>query len=138
MFGGFMQREYHTTTTHPHGLEEERQWVRILAGGDPVKGMLLVIVQKMCTAFHEFEPAWLEGALKESELPFFRQRLANRIQRVLVTLENNRLADLPGADELIRLEQRARSAESMAVLAEMAEAVHAANHVICDALEKLG
>jgi len=132
-----MLREYQTTTTNPHGLEEERQWVRILTSGDPVKGMLLVIVQKMCTAFHEFEPAWLEGALKESELPYFRQRLANRIERVLVTLKNNHLTHLAGAQELAILEAKARAAESMAVLAEMAEEVHTVNHILCDALEKL-
>jgi hypothetical protein len=132
-----MLREYRTTTTNPHGLEEELQWVRILASGEPVKGMLLVIVQKMCTAFHEFEPAWQAGALNDSQLPYFRQRLANRIERVLVTLKNNGLSDLPGAGQLARLEQRARTAESMRALAEMAEDVHAANHVICDALEKM-
>lgn len=132
-----MQRDYQTTTTNPHGLEEEQQWVRILASGDPVKGMLLVIVQKMCTAFHEFEPAWHAGAVKESELPYFRQRLANRIERVLVTLRNNGLTSLAGAEELRQLEARARSAETMGALANMAEEVHAANHVICDALENL-
>ena len=132
-----MQRKYHTTTTNPHGLEEELQWVRILATGDPVKSMLLVVVQKMCTAFHEFEPAYHAGALNDSQLPYFRERLANRIERVLVTLKNNQLENLGGADEIARLERRARSAPSMAVLAEMAEEVHAANHVISDAMENL-
>ena len=36
-----MLREYHTTTVNPHGREEELQWVRILASGNPVKGMVL-------------------------------------------------------------------------------------------------
>lgn len=129
-------RAYQTTTVNPHGFEEEMQWVRILERGDPVKGMVLIIVQKMCTAFHEFEPAWKAGAVKESELPFFRERLAHRIERVLVTLKTNQMEDLPGADEMAHLEESARLAPSMEVLAGLAEAVHAVNHVICDALDE--
>jgi hypothetical protein len=130
-----MLREYQTTTVNPHGREEELQWVRILSSGSPVKGMVLVIVQKMCTAFHEFEPAYHARAVKDSELPYFRERLAHRIDRVLVTLQNNGLSDLPGAAELVRLEERTRQAPSLKALAELAEEIHAVNHVICDALE---
>jgi hypothetical protein len=57
--------EYKTTETSPHGRDEELQWVRLLSSGDPVKGMALVLIQKMCTAFHEFEPAWRAGALND-------------------------------------------------------------------------
>jgi hypothetical protein len=59
---------------------------------DPAKGMTLVLGQKLCTAFHEFEPAWRAGALDERQLPFFRERLTKRIKRVLITMKNNMFA----------------------------------------------
>jgi hypothetical protein len=60
--------EYKTTATSPHGLEEERQWARILSAGRPAAGMALAFIQKLCTAFHELGPAWKKGC-KRSPLP---------------------------------------------------------------------
>jgi hypothetical protein len=131
-----MKRAYQTKTVNPHGLEEERQWARILTTGDPVKGMVVLMVQKMCAAYHEFEPAWRAGALIAGELPFFRERLAMRVERVLDVMRLNGLTELDGAGELQRLADATRAAESMDVLADLAEEIHAANHVVTDALER--
>ncbi|MHC4440528.1 MAG: hypothetical protein ACYS3S_24535, partial [Planctomycetota bacterium] len=55
--------EYKTTITDEHWREEEFQWARILSQGNPAKGMVLLYIQKACTAFHEFEPVWKAGAV---------------------------------------------------------------------------
>ena len=46
-----------------HMRDEERQWLDIVSDPDPVKGMLLVFIQKLCSAFHELGPALESGAL---------------------------------------------------------------------------
>jgi len=43
--------------------------------------MVLLYIQKACTAFHELEPAWKQGALKQEQVDFFSQRLAKRLAR---------------------------------------------------------
>ena len=60
--------EYRTTIEDKHWREEEFQWARILAQGDSARGMVLLYLQKACTAFHEFEPAFQAGALDNSRL----------------------------------------------------------------------
>ena len=127
--------EYRTTEENVHAREEELQWVRILSGGDPARGMALVFIQKLCTAFHEFEPAWREGALGDDCVELFRERLGARIRRVLVTLENNGLDALDGATGLAELLDAVESAQAMGELADLAERVHAVNHALCDSLE---
>jgi len=102
--------KYEATETSPHGRDEELQWVRILSSGDPAKGMMLVLGQKLCTAFHEFEPAWRAGALNERQLPFFRERLTKRIKRVLITMKNNGLDTLAGFAELEALARETEAA----------------------------
>ncbi len=131
-----MKREYITHTTNPHGREEELQWARILAGGEAVKGMVVIYLQKMCAAYHEFEPAYRAGGLNESGLPFFRQRMAGRVRSVLVVMENNGLKNLAGYEELVSLERASREAESLGALADLAEPVHMANHRVTDALDQ--
>lgn len=128
--------EYQATATHPHGLDEELQWVRILSTGRPAEGMALLFIQKLCTAFHEFEPAWKVGALQEGYLDHFRDRLAGRAIRVLKVLEKNNLAAVDGAKALAELVHMIESAETMADLASLTEKVHAINHRLCDSLEK--
>ena len=128
--------EYKTTETNPHGRDEELQWVRLLSSGDPVKGMVLVLIQKMCTAFHEFEPGWHAGALNDQQLPFFRERLTNRVQRVVTMMRNNGLDTVKGFDELEELVHLTQAAQTMSELAELAEKAHAINHIICDSLER--
>jgi len=81
--------EYRTTVEDEHWRNEEFQWARILAQGHPARGMVLLYLQKACTAFHEFEPTFKAGALHESRLDFFRQRLANRLRQLLTTMSTN-------------------------------------------------
>ena len=45
--------EYKTTVADEHWRSEEFQWARILSSGNAAKGMVLLYIQKACTAFHE-------------------------------------------------------------------------------------
>ena len=127
--------EYKTTEASPHGRAEELQWAHILSSGDPAKGMVLVLGQKMCTAFHEFEPAWRAGALNDQRLSFFRERISKRIQRVLITMRNNGLDSIAGYTELEELGRATEAAEAMDDLARLEEKAHAISHTIGDSLE---
>ncbi len=128
--------EYKTTVADEHWRNEELQWVRILSSGDAAKGMVLLYIQKACTAFHEFEPAWKEGALKEGQIDFFRRRLAKRVGQVLVTMENNGLDTINGAAELAEILRSIESAKTADELAELTEKLHAVNHLLLDSLEE--
>jgi len=128
--------EYKTTVADEHWRSEEFQWARILSSGDAAKGMVLLYIQKACTAFHEFEPAWKEGAIKEGQIDFFRQRLAKRVGHVLVTMENNGLDTINGAAELAEILRSIESAKTADELAELTEKVHAVNHLLLDSLEE--
>ena len=130
-----LEVEYITLSKSEHGRTEELQWARIFAGGDPVKGMVVVFLQKMCAAFHEFEPAYQAGGLNESALPHFRQRLAGRVRAVLDAMQNNGLSNLAGYAELSQLRETALQANSLRELADLAEPIHLANHTVTDALE---
>ena len=92
--------DYRTTIEDEHWRNEEFQWARILSSGNPARGMVLLYIQKACTAFHEFEPAWKAGAIDREQVDFFRERLAKRVKHVLVTMENNGLDTVDGAAEL--------------------------------------
>lgn len=127
--------KYKTTITDEHWRNEEFQWARILAEGSPAKGMVLLYIQKACTAFHEFEPAFKAGAIKPEQLDFFRRRLATRIKHVLVTMQNNGLDRIDGAAEWAGILQSIESAKTAAELAALTEKVHAVNHVLLDFLE---
>lgn len=126
---------YKTTIENEHWRNEEFQWSRILSGADPAKGMVLLYLQKACTAFHEFEPAFEQGALKSGQLDFFRRRLATRIGHVLTTMSNNGLDTIEGAAELAQIAQKVESSKTLDELAELTEQVHTVNHVISDSLE---
>ena len=128
--------EYKTTVADEHWRNEELQWARILSSGSPTKGMVLLYIQKACTAFHEFEPAWKEGVLKQGRVEFFRRRLANRVRHVLVTMENNGLDTINGAAELAEILRSIESAKTADELAELTEKVHTVNHLLLDSLEK--
>lgn len=127
--------EYKTTITDEHWRSEEFQWARILSEGNPAKGMVLLYIQKACTAFHEFEPAFKAGAIKPEQINFFRRRLATRIKHVLVTMQNNGLDKINGAAEWAGLLQSIESAKTAEELAELTEKVHAVNHMLLDSLE---
>ena len=127
--------EYKTTITDEHWREEEFQWARILSQGNPAKGMVLLYIQKACTTFHEFEPAWKAGAIKIGQVEFFRRRLAARVRHVLVTMQNNALDKINGAVELSGILKSIESAETADELAELTEKLHAVNHTLLDSLE---
>ncbi len=129
---------YRPTATDDHEREEELQWARILERGDPAAGMLLVFSQKMCTSFHELEPATAASAVKPEKRDFFRARMAARIQRVLDVVEKNGLSGLDGIEDLRAVLEAATSAESVEALADLAERVHGLGHRLCDALERAG
>jgi hypothetical protein len=130
--------EYRTTLEDEHWRNEEFQWARILAQGHAAKGMVLLYLQKACTAFHEFEPAFGAGALDHSRLDFFRRRLANRLGHLLTTMKNNGLDTLDGTVELAAILRNVESARSMEALAGLTEELHTTGHVLLDALERTG
>jgi len=127
--------EYETTVADEHWRNEELQWARILSLGNPAKGMVLLYIQKACTAFHEFEPALKQGALKKGQVEFFRRRLAKRVRHVLVTMQNNGLDTVNGAAELAGILRSIESATTVDELAELTEKVHTVNHMLLDSLE---
>jgi hypothetical protein len=127
--------EYRTTIEDEHWREEEFQWARILSQGNPAKGMVLLYIQKACTAFHEFEPAFKAGAIKPGQVEFFRRRLAARVRHVLLTMQNNELDKINGAAELSGILGSIESVESADELAELTEDLHAVNHTLLDSLE---
>ena len=127
--------EYKTTIEDAHWREEEFQWARILSQGNPAKGMVLLYIQKACTAFHEFEPAFEASAIKPGQVEFFRKRLAARVKHVLVTMQNNDLDKINGAAELDGILESIESADVADELAELTEKLHAVNHTLLDSLE---
>lgn len=127
---------YRTTVENEHWRNEEYQWARILSEGHAAKGMVLLYLQKACTAFHEFEPAFRAGALNAGRLDVFRQRLANRLQQLVTTMENNGLDTIDGAAELAAILRAVQSARTMEGLAELTEQLHATGHTLLDALER--
>jgi hypothetical protein len=127
--------EYKTTVEDEHWRDEEFQWARILSEGNPAKGMVLLYIQKACTAFHEFEPAFKAGAIKSGQVELFRKRLAARVKHVLVTMQNNALDKINGAVELSGILDSIESAETVDELAELTEKLHAVNHTLLDSLE---
>ncbi len=130
------QLEYRTTVEDEHWRQEEFQWARILAGGHPARGMVLLYLQKACTAFHEFAPAYQSGALDAGPVDFFRQRLANRLRHLLTTMKNNGLDGLNGTTALAGILRAVEAAGSLKDLADLAERLHAAGHVLLDSLER--
>jgi hypothetical protein len=127
---------YHTTIGDEHWRNEEFQWSRILAKGHAARGMVLLYLQKACTAFHEFEPAFRAGAIHADRLDFFRRRLATRLRHLTVTAANNGLDRLAGMKELREILLAVEAADTMEALAAQAEPLHVIGHVLLDALEE--
>ena len=123
-----------TRAQDDHTRDEDLQWAGICAAGDASRGMALVYIQKLCTAFHELAPAFDAGLLPEEGLAFFKGRMIARIDRVLDLLDDNGLAALAGAEELRDLRGAARNARTSGELAGLADRVHEINHQLCDAL----
>jgi len=131
------QLEYRTTVADEHWRNEELQLARILAQGHPARGMVLLYLQKACTAFHEFEPAFQADALDDRRLDFFRQRLANRLRHLLTTMQNNGLDRLAGAAELAGILRSVESAPTLAALAALTEELHTTGHILLASLEQV-
>lgn len=127
---------YKTTVEEAHWRNEEFQWARILAQGHAARGMVLLYLQKACTAFHEFQPAFKAGALNSGQLDFFRLRLANRLKQLATTMANNGLDNLDGARELTAILRAVESAKTMEDLSDLTERLHAVGHTLLDALER--
>jgi hypothetical protein len=128
--------EYKTTVQDEHWRQEEFQWARVLSTGHAAKGMVLLYLQKACTAFHEFEPAFATEALDDNRVGFFRDRLAGRLRQLLTTMENNKLGRINGAEQLREILRAVESAETLGALAELTEELHQTGHVLLDALEE--
>jgi len=128
--------DYKTTVEDEHWRNEELQWARILSSGNPAKGIVLLYIQKACTAFHEFEPSWKEGALDEGQVEFFRKRLAKRVRQIQVTMKNNSLDTIKGTAELAAVLRSIELAKTLDELAELTEKMHSVNHLLSDSLEE--
>lgn len=126
---------YVPTSEGEHGRNEELQWARVVAHNDPARGVALIFIQKLCTAFHEFEPAWRSGALNLTALEHYRARLESRARRVLAVLEANDLDEIEAVSELKSLVEAIEAATSMDMLAALAEPMHGISHALTDALE---
>jgi len=126
---------YKTTVEDEHWRNEEFQWARVLAQGHAARGMVLLYLQKACTAFHEFEPAFRAGALHLGQLDFFRSRLANRLRQLVTTMANNGLDSLDGAAELAAILRAVESAKTMEDLSHLTERLHTVGHTLLDALD---
>jgi len=129
---------YVCTATDAHQRDEEMQWARILSTGDSARGMVLLLVQKLCTAFHEYEPAFRADAIDAAKVHVFRDRLARRIEAVLDAMRANGLDVLDGHADLGRFLESVRAVASASELADMTETVHQFGHRLCDALEGKG
>lgn len=128
---------YNGIATSEHGRDEEMQWARIMSSGNAAAGMALLISQKLCTTFHEFDPAYRAGALSPDSVDYFRRRLANRARNTLNILAANGMDNIDGAAGLRRVLQAIDSAQTLADLAELAEVVHGIGHTLAAALEGL-
>jgi hypothetical protein len=129
-------RDYRPTSQESHGREEELQWARIIASDEPARGVALIFLQKLCTAFHEFEPACRAGFLNPDSVNHFRERLAARAKRVVEVLEMNQLEEVEGAKKLRQLLTMIETAKSLEALALLAEPIHALSHILSEGLEK--
>jgi hypothetical protein len=127
--------DYRTTVADEHWRNEEFQWARIFSSGDPAKSIVLLYIQKACTAFHEFEPSFKQGALDEGQVDFFRKRLAKRVRQILVTMENNNLDKINGTADLVGVLHSIQSAKNLDELTELTEKMHSVSHILSDSLE---
>ena len=126
---------YVPTSEGEHGRAEELQWARVVGHDDAARGVTLIFIQKLCTAFHEFEPAWRPGALNLTALEHYRARLSSRARPVLAVLDANGLGEIDGVPQLRSLIEAIEAATSMDMLAALAEPVHGISHTLTDALE---
>ncbi len=127
---------YISTAADPHWHDEEMQWARVLSSGDAARGMAIVFMQKLCTAFHEFEPAFARGAIAEGHMEFFRERLAERVRMTIRVMETNGLSTSDGFAGLQALLGSVEKARSLKELADLTDTVHALGHQVCEGVEQ--
>jgi hypothetical protein len=126
---------YTSTAADPHWHDEEMQWARVLATGDASRGMTIVFMQKLCTAFHEFEPLYRAGFIDERATDLARQRLGERVRMTIRVMETNGLSMSDGFAGLVALLERVEKAKSLKELAELTDMVHALGHEVCEGVE---
>jgi len=117
-----------------HLPEEERQWLKIMRDPDPVKGMLLMFIQTLGSAFHELSAALEAGALGDVRIGHIRRRLIARSDSVLERLRLNGRDTIDGAQALEELKSRLSAAATSAEIAVLSEDLHLINHRLCNAL----
>lgn len=127
---------YTSTAANPHWHDEEMQWARVLASGDAARGMAIVFMQKLCTAFHEFEAAFRHGAMAEGHWQFFRGQLAERVRMTIRVMETNGLSTSDGFAGLGTVLQSIEKAKSLKELADLTDTVHALGHQVCEGVEQ--
>lgn len=127
---------YISSATDQHEFIEEHDWVEIISSGPETYCMLLIFVQKLCTAFHEYGPAYQAGIINPQDWTFVCDRLANRISKVIKVAYDNNLGELKGIDELRVVLQNLLANPEMPDLMELAEEVHQITHHIYDELMK--
>jgi hypothetical protein len=120
-----------------HDGEEERLWARILSKGDSSRSMSLLFIQKLCTATHEFEAFFQNNILDQHSVSFVRERLSNRIQTVLITLENNNLYSIEGRECLASLSDTLMNINSMQEFEHFLPEIHKVTHLLSESLENL-
>ena len=128
------EKTYSPAEGDAHMKNEEKQWLQIISDPNPSKGMLLVFIQKFCTAFHELAPVLKSGALKKNIVPYISRRLAARADAVIKRLRLNNFDTIDGVADLVRLRERLDDTVTAADIIEMSEEVHRINHRLGDAL----
>ena len=129
-----MSTRFVPSADNRHEREEELQWANIAACDSVPAIMLLLFVQKLCTAMHEYGPAHAAGLLQADAWPFTKKRVLARIKKVIQVASGNGLSSTPGIRELETLRKSIESMETMPDLNDLAEQVHQINHRICDHL----
>lgn len=127
--------KYVSSEDNKHEYDEEFDWAKILESGPVAHGMLLIFVQKLCTAFHEYGPLDHQGTFEADDWSFISDRLAKRIDKVIEVAEDNGLGFLKGIGELKGVLETVGNLDDFPDLMELAEEVHQINHHICDELK---
>jgi len=131
-----MKYEFESKSKDSHINEEEYQWVKILAKGNPYAGMLLVYSQKLCAVAHEFGNAMVEGQINKNNAGFYASRLKGRAGKILEILSEE--PDLSSRKTfeglIIKLEEFGDNQASYDAFKEIPEKIHMASHELCDEL----
>ena len=127
-----------SSATDDHERTEELQWANMMKrDSQGAISMVIVMIQKLCTSFHEIGPAILADHLSEESTPYYTQSLNARMQKLIDVIDDNGFSSIEGYAIMQALQKQLLAATSLADLAELVEPVHEANHLITDGLEAL-